>query len=225
MRRWGFVWVVTLAGCHLALGLDDIDPGEANGEGGSSNGGAGPGSGGGTSSTGGGGGASTSTGMGGATTSSSATTSSGMQPSFLGPEPGNYLLAGYFAGGPGPRAYVVVTESGPAEVALSVQYLHAQTGDLVGSAAQHTDVPDVSVDTTNVALGTLDIPGEANPVSSLPIVAENVVLRFESNSPPCGTFGGVVTSPIVQSIDGSTFSMTPVAGPNNLPANPPLACP
>lgn len=163
---------------------------------------------------------SSSSGGGGATSSSS-----GMQPSFLGPEPGNYLLAGYFAGGPGPKAYIVVTQSGPAEVALNVQFVDAQTGALVGSASQYTDVPDVSGDTTNVALGTLNIPGEANPVSALPIVAENVVLRFASNSPPCGTFAGAVTSPIMQSLDGSSFAMTAVAGPTNLPANPPLACP
>lgn len=222
MRRWSFVWIVTLAGCHLALGLDEIDPGKADDQGSSSNGGAGgEQSDGGTSSTGGGASVSTGTGMGGATTSSG----SGNPSLFRGPEPGKFLLAGYFAGSPGPKSYVVVTKSGPAEVALSVQFIHKQTGELVGAAAQRTDVPDVFADTTNVALGTLVIPGEANPVSDFPIVAENVVLRFESNSPPCGTFAGQVTSPISQSLDGSTFSMTSVAGPNNLPANPPLACP
>jgi hypothetical protein len=159
--------------------------------------------------------------MGGTTTSSS----SGAPSLFRGPEPGNFLLAGYFGGNPGPKSYVVVTKSDAAEVALSIQFLHKQTGELVGSAVQRTDVPDVLADTTNVELGTLNIPGEANPVSGFPIVAEDVVLRFESSSPPCGTFTGQVTSPISQSLDGSTFSMTSVSGPNNLPANPPLACP
>jgi hypothetical protein len=225
MRRFIFAWIVTLAGCHLALGLDELEPGRADDddEGASSNGGAGGGQTvGSTSSTGGGASVSTSTGMGGGATSSS---SSGNPSVFRGPDPGNFLLAGYFGGSPGPKSYVVVTKSGPAEVALSIQFLHKQTGALVGAAVQRTGVPDVLADTTDVALGTLMIPAEANPVSDFPIVAEDVVLRFESNSPPCGTFLGMVTSPIMQSIDGSTFSMTSVAGPNNLPANPPLACP
>jgi hypothetical protein len=90
---------------------------------------------------------------------------------FRGPDPGSFLLAGYFGGSPGPKSYVVVTKSGPPEVALSIQLLHKQTGEPVGAAVQRTDVPAVLADTTNVALGTLIIPGDANPVPANPPLA------------------------------------------------------
>jgi hypothetical protein len=152
--------------------------------------------------------------------------SSGVGNPFVAPGPGKYLLAGKLGSSPAPEAYVVVTESNLSKVSLTIQFLGAKTRKLVGTPATYSDAPSVLATSTEVELGMVTIPADANPVAQLPIVAEKVVLEFRGTAmAPCGTLRGATVSPVKQPLDGSKFAMTPVASAESLPANPATSCP
>lgn len=208
---------LTSSGCHLAVGLDGLDPGEEEDDASTS---SGAGTGGGTTAT--------TTGAGGmATTTTTGAGGSGGAPSgFLGPPVGNYLVAGDLAGFAGPEYYVEVSASSTAQVSLTIQYLDVNTRQPVGAPTPYAVTPVVTSSGTELPLGTLQIPGEANPVSGQPTTVEMVVLTFTEGGPPCGGLDGMVTAPPPAfSIDGSIFAFNPVANVNQLPATPLKSCP
>lgn len=210
--------LTTLAasGCHLAVGLDGLNPGEEEDDGTTT-----------SSSVGAGGGTTTTTtGAGGMATTTGAGGSGGAPSGFLAPPVGNYLVAGDLAGFAGPEYYVEVSASSTAEVSLTIQYLDVNTRQPVGTPTPYTATPVVMPSGTELPLGTLQIPGEANPVSGQPTTVEMVVLTFTEGGPPCGGLDGMVTTPPPAfSIDGSVFAFNPVANVNQLPATPLKSCP
>ncbi len=220
--RWMTMSVTCLLalGCHVATGLDEIVPGERADDDGAGGEPAGQGGAGG-SAVASGGGSATSTGA-----STSASAGAGADPGdYLGPAAGAYMFASTLAGEAGPAFYAVVTESSGAHVAFTLQALDAETREPVGSSTSYEDVPHSAAGTTEIAVGTLVVPAAANPLGPVGVVAEDVVLEFLRNDFPCGTLRGQVTAPIVQSLAGSTFFLTPVDGPTNLPLSPPTSCP
>lgn len=217
MRLYETMLFVALAGtgCHLAVGLDGLDPGEAEDDGTTS---ASSGEGGATTTTSGGGGT--------ATTTTAASGTGGGSAGYLGPPVGNYLAAGDLAGFAGPEYYIEISASSAAQVSLTIQYLDVNTRQPVGTPAPYTVTPVVTPSGTEVPLGILQIPGEANPVSGLPTTVEMVVLTFTGSGPPCGELDGMVTAPPPAfSINGSVFAFNPVTNINQLPATPLKSCP
>lgn len=210
---------VLLAGCHLAAGLDDLDPGVADDD----DGGAGGAGGAATASSGSGIGGTG--GAGSSVTTTGGTTSTGTGATYLGPPVGNYLAGGNLASFAGPEFYVEVSTSQPDRVVLSVQFLDTQTRQLTGSPTDYDVMPNNTPGQTSLALGTVTVPGAANPVSSLPVQVDGMTLTFTSNAPPCGNLDGTITSPMTIPLAGSMFGWVSVPNASQLPSQAPTSCP
>lgn len=66
--------------------------------------------------------------------------------------------------------------------------------------------------------GTVMFPGEANPLTGSPIVATLTMTgQIVSADFYCGTITGMVTEPIAQTLEGSTFAAVRIEGPMALP--------
>jgi len=71
----------------------------------------------------------------------------------------------------------------------------------------------------------VDVPGEANPFSHTPLTVDLSALKGSfciQGSFACGTMDGEVTKPIPLTLDGSSWTATPLTGA--IPEPPPIDC-
>lgn len=74
-------------------------------------------------------------------------------------------------------------------------------------------------------LGTVMVSGAANPITGGDIVASlKLTGEFVSEDFYCGTVDGDVSSPLMTSLNGSTFAAVRIDDPSDLPGDVPLDC-
>jgi hypothetical protein len=97
-----------------------------------------------------------------------------------------------------------------------------------GQPLAFPDVPVAADGTFSIDIGPLTIAAETNPIIAIDAEVEMAVFDGQvlDADTLCGTFGGDVVSPIMQSLDGSTFGAIRVLAtdPDSLPAAFPSSC-
>ena len=126
--------------------------------------------------------------------------------------------------------YTTVEATSPSLWTLTLQPLSLDIGEVnqpqepVGDPFVFTDVPVVDGKFT-LDFGELMISGAANPITGSDITASIVLAaQVESADFFCGDASGMVTSPLMTSIDGSTFAAVRVAGLDALPVEITINC-
>lgn len=96
----------------------------------------------------------------------------------------------------------------------------------VGDPFMFADIPVDAAGTFVLDTGEITLPGAANPISGSPIVA-TIILNgnIQSEDLWCGTADGMVTSPINNPLEGSTFAAVRIEDAANLPDDIVVMCP
>lgn len=96
----------------------------------------------------------------------------------------------------------------------------------VGETLMIENIPVAADGTFSVDLGTTMVTGAANPITGSDIEAALSLQGFiQSQDLFCGLASGMVTVPLVASLDGSTFAASRVTAIDALPEMFPLKCP
>lgn len=131
-----------------------------------------------------------------------------------------------------PLQAVVSLAPGTGTVDLTLQFLSLDPGSTtsprqpVGDVYAYAGLPVDATGTFYWDTGIILVPGAANPITG-----SDLVVSIQANVVPvgtpayCGPVGGLVTSPIEVTLDGSTHAMTSIASVSTLPTDFAVACP
>ena len=121
---------------------------------------------------------------------------------------------------------VTMTKTGAtAKANFHISWLDKESLQVTGTPFDVNDIQISSAGEFDVNIATLMIPAAANPLG-IDAVAKDTVLHglIKSADFFCGTVNGMVTSPTMQSLQGSTFGAVRVTNLSQLPT-PVTLCP
>lgn len=130
-----------------------------------------------------------------------------------------------------PLQFIATVDAGvPATWSLDLQPLTLDQGKVTsprqpfGDPLQFTDIAVVE-DTFTADLGEVFLPGPTNPITgsdiSATLVLDGTIVDADFF---CGMVSGMVTSPLMADISGSTFAAVRLADPNILPTDVIINC-
>lgn len=131
-----------------------------------------------------------------------------------------------------PLQAIVTTTPGTGTVDVTLQWLSLDIGSTTAPRQPIGDLyayPALPVDATGTFYwdtGIILIPGAANPISGVDIVASVQANVVPAGTPTyCGLAGGTVLMPVESSLEGTTHAMTAVPDAASLPVDFLVACP